>query len=322
MTTTVTGLADPAELPGPAGGVRPGGRRRYTARQRRNLRLGLLFISPWILGFLVLVAYPLVYSLGISLFNHTGFRTPEWVGLGNYSRLVQDPLVAISSANTLFYAALAVPIGLVVAVVLALAMNRKVPEVGLYRTALYLPSLVPVFALSFIFIVFVNPSFGLLNQFLALFGVPETNLLGDPTSAKLIIVTMAQLGAGNAALIFLAGLNNIPDSLYEAATVDGAGTLRQFFSITLPLLSPSILFNLVTGVSGALQVFTQAYIVTGGGPNNGTLFYMFHLYNSAFSYAQLGYASALAVVLFGVGMVLALIIYGLSRRFVNYDVTG
>lgn len=309
-------LADPA----------PGPRRRqrvpWTARQKRNLRMGLLFISPWILGFLVLVAYPLIYSLVISLFNHTGFRTPQFIGLGNYSRLVQDPLVAISSANTLFYAALAVPIGLVVAIVLALAMNRKVPEVGLYRTALYLPSLVPIFALSFIFVVFVNPSFGLLNQFLALFGVPQTNLLGDPTSAKLIIVTMAQLGAGNAALIFLAGLNNIPDSLYEAARVDGAGTLRRFFSITLPLLSPSILFNLVTGVSGALQVFTQAYIVTDGGPNNGTLFYMFHLYNSAFSYAQLGYASALAVVLFAVGMVLAAIIYGLSRRFVNYDVTG
>ncbi|WP_157973832.1 carbohydrate ABC transporter permease [Desertihabitans aurantiacus] len=298
------------------------GRRPFTAREKRNLRLGLLFISPWALGFLVLVAYPLVYSLVISLFNHTGFRTPTFIGLGNYSRLVQDPLVAVSASNTLFYAALAVPIGLVVAIVLALAMNRKVPEVGLYRTALYLPSLVPIFALSFIFVVFVNPNSGLLNQFLGLFGMPETNLLGDATSAKVIIVTMAQLGAGNAALIFLAGLNNIPESLYESARVDGAGTLRRFFSITLPLLSPTILFNLITGVSGALQVFTQAYIVTEGGPNNGTLFYMYHLYKSAFSYAQLGYASALAVVLFLAGMVLAVLIYVLSRRFVNYDVTG
>lgn len=293
-----------------------------TRTERRNLRIGLLFISPWAIGFLVLVAYPLIYSVVISLFQYTGLQDATFLGLGNYTRLFTDPLVATSSFNTIFYSMLAVPIGLVVAVILALAMNRGVWEVGLYRTALYLPSLVPIFALSFIFVVFVNPQFGLINQVLGLFGAPATNYLGDPTSAKVIIVVMAQLGAGNAALIFLAGLNNIPQTLYEAARVDGAGTIRQFFSLTLPLLSPAILFNLVTGVSGGLQVFTQAYILTQGGPNNGTLFYMYYLYKNAFSYAQLGYASALAVVLFLAGMVLAVVIYTLSRRLVNYDVTG
>ena len=170
--------------------------------------------------------------------------------------------------------------------------------------------------------VFVNPQYGLFNRIVGWFGLPPENYLGDPTSAKLIIVLMAQLAAGNAALIFLAGLNNIPDSLYEAATVDGAGPLRRFFVITLPLLSPTILFNLVTGISGGLQIFTQAYILTEGGPNNGTLFYLYYLYKNAFSYAQLGYASALAVVLFLVGLLLAVLIYTLSRRFVTYEVNG
>ncbi len=304
-------------------GRRSGGKKPpMTVTERRNLRNGLLFISPWMVGFVVLVAYPLIYSAIVSLFAYTGLKSPQFIGVDNYTRLFTDPLVGTSTVNTLFYSALAVPVGLVVALVLAIAMNRGVKEVGLYRTALYLPSLIPVFALSFIFVVFVNPQFGLVNQFLGLFGVPATNYLGDPTTAKLVIVLMAQLGAGNAALIFLAGLNNIPPTLYEAARVDGAGTFRQFFSITLPLLSPTILFNLITGLSGGLQIFTQAFIITSGGPNNGTLFYMYYLYKNAFSYASLGYACALAVMLFLAGMVLAVLIYSLSRRLVNYDITG
>lgn len=293
-------------------------------RRRRALRIGLLFISPWIVGVIVFVLYPLAYSLVISLTRYSGMTDPVWVGLGNYATAISDPLVATSVGNTLYYAALAVPIGLAVALLLALAMDRKVKEVAIYRTALYIPSLVPAFAMSFIFVVFVNPQFGLFNQFLALFGGETTNLLGEPTTAKTVIVLMAQLAAGNAALIFLAGLRNIPDTLYEAARIDGAGRVRQFVSITLPLLSPVILFNLITGISGSLQVFTEAYVLTNGvgGPDNGTLFYMLYLYKNAFSYASLGYASALAVLLFLAGMLLAGLVYWLSRRFVNYDVAA
>src|SRR5699024_4694388 len=173
-----------------------------------------------------------------------------------------------------------------------------------------------------IFIVFVNPQFGIVNQVLGLFGMPDTNLLGEPGTAKLVIILMAQLGAGNAALIYLAGLRNIPDTLYEAARIDGAGRLRQFTSITMPLLTPTSLFNLITGVSGAMMVFTEAYIMTDGGPDNSTLFYMLYLYRNAFSYGQLGFASALAVLLFLFGMLLAGLIYWLSRRFVNDDVAA
>jgi multiple sugar transport system permease protein len=295
-----------------------------TVQERRRLRVGLLFVAPWLVGVLVFVAYPLVYSIAISLTRYSGMLSPTFVGLRNYQTAFKDPLVGTAVGNTVFYAVLAVPIGLLVSVLLALAMNRNLREVPVYRAILYLPSLIPAFALSFIFVVFTNPQFGLFTRFLNLTGAQNTNLLGEPTSAKLVIVLMAQLGAGNAALIFLAGLRNIPTTLYEAARVDGAGPWQQFTSITLPLLSPAILFNLITGISGALQVFTQAYVLTNGvgGPDNGTLFYMFYLYRNAFSYASLGYASALAVLLFLVGMLLAGLVYWLSRRFVSYDVAA
>jgi multiple sugar transport system permease protein len=268
------------------------------------------------------VLYPLVYSFVISLTRYSGLQAPVWLGIANYTRLFTDPLVWQSIYNTAFYSLWAIPIGLVVALLLALAMGRAVKEVSVYRTALYVPSLVPIFALSFIFIVLVNPQYGIVNQALGVFGVPNTNYLGDPTSAKLVIVALAQLGAGNTALIFLAGLNGIPKTLYEAAQIDGCNRLTSFLRITLPLLSPVILFNLITGISAGLQVFTPAYIMTNGGPANGTLFYMFYMYKNAFSYAQLGYACALSVVLFIFGLILAVLVYTISQRFVNYELVS
>jgi multiple sugar transport system permease protein len=294
----------------------------WTAREKRNTRLGLLFISPWIIGFCVFTIYPIVYSTVISFTRYSGMNRPEFIGMENYKSVFTDPLTAKSVQNTLIYAAMAVPVGLVVALLLAFAMNKNVREVALYRTALYVPSLVPAFAMSFIFIVFTNPTMGLFNIVLGWFGVPSSNLLGDPMTAKIVMVVMAQLGAGNAALIYLAGLHNIPATLYESARVEGAGPIRQFFSITLPLLTPTILFNLITGISGALQIFTQSFIMTNGGPDNGTLFYMLYLYNNAFGYAQLGYASAMALLLFIFGIALAYFVYWMSQKFVNYDVSA
>lgn len=297
-------------------------RRRLTKREKRNLRLGLLFISPWIVGILVFILYPVAYSILLGFTRYSGMGSPVWVGLQNYQSAFADPLVAKSIGNTAYYALIAVPLGLVVALVLAIAMNQNLREVAFYRTLFYAPSLIPAFAMSFIFIVFLNPQFGLFNRVINLFGGPNVDLLGQPQFIKLAIILMAQFGAGNAALIFLAGLRNIPRTLYEAARVDGAGPWRQFWSITFPLLSPVILFNLITGVSGALQVFTEAYIVTGGSgdPDASALFYMMYLYKNAFGFAELGYASALAVLLFLVGVALALLIFWVSRRFVNYDV--
>ena len=303
------------------------GRRPWSDTEKRQLRVGLLFISPWIVGVAVFIVYPLVYSLGISLTRYSGMNAPTWVGLGNYVTTFTDPLVHTAVGNTLFYAVLAVPLTVVVALVIAIAMNQDVREIGWYRTALYLPSLIPTFALAFIFVVLVNPQTGLVNQVLAQFGVAPTNLLGDPTTAKLVIVALAQMGAGNAALVMLAGLRGIPRTLYEAARIDGAGRARQFFAVTLPLIAPAVLFNLITGISNSLQVFTEAYVISSGegglgAPDNGTLFYMLYLYTNAFSYARLGLASAMAVLLFLAGMLLAGLVYRLSARFVTYDVTG
>ena len=312
--------ADPGGAAEPAT-VEPPRARRSTVR-RRNLRTALLFISPWIIGVLIFIVYPVAYSIGLSFTRYSGMEAPTWVGLQNYVTAFLDPLVRTSVGNTVFYAVIAVPLGLIVALSLALAMNQNVREVALYRTIFYAPSLIPAFAMSFIFIVFLNPQFGVFNRILNVFGGSNVNLLGDPTGVKIAIILMAQLGAGNAALIFLAGLRNVPKTVYEAARVDGAGPIRQFLSITFPLLTPVLLFNLITGVSGALQVFTEAYIVTNGtgDPDAGALFYMMYLYKNAFGFAELGYASALAVLLFLVGLALALLIFWLSRRFVNYDV--
>jgi multiple sugar transport system permease protein len=306
--------SDPARRP----------KKRLTARDKRQLRTGLLFVSPWLVGVVIFVLYPLVYSFVISLTEYSGMNSPTWVGVQNYISAFVDPLVHTAVGNTVYYMLIAVPVGLLVALILAIAMNQNVREVALYRTILYIPSLIPAFAMSFIFIVFVNPQFGLVNRFLGLFGMPDTNLLGDPSLVKIVIIVMAQLGAGNTALIFLAGLRNVPDTLYEAARVDGAGRIRQFLSITLPLLTPTILFNLITGISGAMQIFTEAFILSegSGGPDNSTMFYMLYLYRNAFAYGQLGYASALAVLLFLFGILLAGLVLWLSRRFVNYDVSA
>jgi multiple sugar transport system permease protein len=293
-----------------------------TKAKWRNLRLGLMFVSPWIVGLVVFIGYPVMYSISLSFTRYSGMGEPIWVGLQNYATAFDDPLVSKAASNTLFYALIAVPLALVIALVLALAMNQNLREVALYRTIFYAPSLIPAFAMSFIFIVFLNPQFGVFNRILNIFSSENVNLLGDPTGVKIAIVMITQFGAGNAALIFLAGLRNVPKTLYEAARVDGAGPLRQFFAITLPLLSPVILFNLITGVSGALQVFTEAYVITNGtgDPDAGALFYMMYLYRNAFGFAELGYASALAVLLFLVGLGLALTIFRFSRGLVNYDV--
>lgn len=298
---------------------------RLSPRDRRRLWTGLAFVSPWIVGVVVFVVYPVVYSFVVSLTRYSGMNSPDFVGFTNYVSAAVDPLVRTSIGNTLLYAVVAVPCSLLVALVVAIAMNQDLREVRWYRTALYIPSLVPTFALGFIFIVFVNPQFGVVNQVLRVFGAGDVNLLGDPRTIKFVIVAMAQLAAGNAALIFLAGLRAVPPTLYEAARVDGAGPVRQFLSITLPLISPVILFNLITGISSALQVFTEGYVVSAGvsdavgGPDNGTLFYMLYVYRNAFSYASLGYASALAFLLFVVGVTLSALVYVLSKRFVNYD---
>ena len=291
-----------------------------TRKERRSLGIGLLFISPWLIGFFVFLLYPLLYTLRISFTRYSGLRDPVWIGWGNYERMFQDEMFWKSLYNTLYYTCLAVPIGVVVAMVLALAMNQPVREVGLYRALLYLPSVLPVFAVTFIYIALLDPNKGLVTRVWGSLGLPHINWLGDPQYMKIALVALAQLGAGQAALIFLAGLKGIPITLYEAAMLDGAGTWRKFWNITVPLMTPVILYDLILGLSVGLQVFTQAYIIApDGGPGNALSFYVLHLYDNAFRYSQMGYASAMAWVLFIITVVLALVVFRWSRRWVHYE---
>jgi multiple sugar transport system permease protein len=294
-------------------------RRRLGKLERRRLLTGLAFISPWLVGFLAFLVYPILSNVWYSFTDYSGFRPAEFVGLDNYSRMKGDTLFWKSLYNTLYYTFLAVPVGVVVAVGLAVAMNQKVREVSIYRAALFLPSVLPLFALSFIFIWLLNPRYGLVNHVLAKFGVAPINWLGDPTWARLSIVLLAQLGAGQFAVIFLAGLRAIPTTLYDAAAIDGAGPWSKFRKITIPLLTPLILYDVIIGIGFGLQVFTQAYIITQGGPDNSTLFYVLYLYNQAFRYGDFGYAAALSVVLFVISLFLALIVFWTSRRWVHYE---
>lgn len=293
--------------------------RRSRVRVRRAQARGLAFISPWIIGLLAFVVFPIVYSVYISLTDYYGVGTPRFVGLRNFETLLNDPIALLAGLNTVQYAGAAVPLTLIIALLLAFAMNRKVKEVALYRTALYLPTLIPLFALAFVVIVLINPSTGPISGLLSAVGLGNRDLLSDPDLARWVIIAMAPLTAGNAAIIFLAGLNNIPGSLYEAARLDGANGFQQFRHVTLPLLSPAILFNLIVGISAGLEVFTQGYVMTGGGPNNATNYFLLFIYTNAFSYNRFGYASAAALVLFVVGLALAAIVYQVSKRFVNYD---
>jgi multiple sugar transport system permease protein len=297
---------------------------RLSRRERRNLVVGLLFISPWLIGFAVFLVYPIYYTIKISFTRYTGFGTAEWIGLQNYRDLIRDDLFWTAIYNTAYYTGLAVPIGVVVAMVLALAMNQPLPEMPIYRAIIYIPSVIPLFTLTFIYQNLMNPTQGLFNRFLIWLGGPNINWFGDPRYAKLALVILAQYGAGQAAIIFLAGLKGIPPSLYEAAMLDGAGSWRRFLNVTVPLMTPIILYDIILGLSLGLQIFTQVYIVSGtpiGGPANSTLTYVVYLYSNAFRYSALGYAAALAWILFVVTMVLALLIFWSSNRWVNYERT-
>jgi multiple sugar transport system permease protein len=293
-------------------------RQRIISTDLRSLFLGLLFISPWIIGFCLFLVYPLLSNFYLGMTQYSGFGEPEWIGLHNYEELVQDPLFWGSLYNTFYYVVLAVPLGVAVAIVLALAMNQKVREATLYRVILYIPSIAPVFALSMILVWLLNPRFGLFSYLLGLLHIPAINWLGDPHWSKLAMVLVAQFGAGHIGVIFLTALRAIPPTLYDAAALDGAGRWRKFWFITLPLLTPTILYDVIIGIGLGLQVFVPAYIMTGGGPLNSTMFTALYIYKNAFEYSRVGLAAAVSGLLFMVNAALAVGTFWSSRYWVNY----
>jgi multiple sugar transport system permease protein len=291
---------------------------RRISSELRNLLLGLLSISPWIIGFFLFLLYPVLSNFHLGMTQYSGFGQPEWIGFRNYEELVHDPLFWTSLYNTGYYVILAVPLGVVVAIALAVAMNQRVREVTLYRVLLYLPSVAPVFALSMMLIWLLNPRFGLFNYLLGFLHIPAINWLGDARWSKLAIVLVAQFGAGQIGLIFLTALRAIPASLYDAAALDGAGPWNKFWHITLPLLTPTILYDIIIGIGLGLQVFVPAYVMTGGGPLNSTMFTALYIYKNAFEYSRVGLAAAVSGILFIINVVLAVTTFWSSKYWVNY----
>jgi multiple sugar transport system permease protein len=305
-------------------GLLPGRRAPRGAMRRRESRAGLLFVLPWLLSLLIFTTYPVLAAFYLSFTEYNVVQPPTWVGLRNYrTMLTADPAFWTSVRNTTFYTLLAVPLGLAGSLGLALLLNLRVRGLGVYRTLVYLPALVPPVASAIIFISMFDPDGGLINAVLQQVGLPGLGWLHDPTWSKPALVIMSLWGLGAGALIFLAGLQEIPPALLEAAAIDGAGPWQRFRHVTLPLLTPVILFNLVIGVIGSFHVFTPALVSGGttGKPLESTLMFMVHIYRNAFRYFAMGYASALAVVLFVAVLVLTFAIFWSARAWV-YEARG
>jgi multiple sugar transport system permease protein len=252
--------------------------------------------------------------------DYTVAFPPRFVGLENYKQLISnDPLVWKSLYNTLYITIIGVPLNTTIALIVALMLNQKIKGEAIFRTIFYLPSIVPQVAMSLLWIWILNPQVGLINYMLSLFGIKGPNWLGSEIWAKPAFIIMGLWSIGGDMVIFLAGLQNVPQHLYDAATVDGANMWQRFKYVTLPMLSPTLFFVLVMGFIRNLQIFTQAYIMTGGGPVYSTLFYVYHLFNKAFRDFQMGYASAMAWFLFVIIFAATMLNLKLAPKWVYYE---
>jgi multiple sugar transport system permease protein len=281
--------------------------------------VGYLFISPWLIGFFVFTAFPFLASLYFSFTRYNIVTPPVWVGLTNYKMLLwDDPLVWKSLLVTLTFALFAVPLGIIAGVGLALLLNLNLRGMAIYRTIFYLPSIVPSVATSMIFLWLLNPQIGLINGLLKGFGIIGPAWLQDAAWAPRSLVLISLWAVGGTMVTYLAGLKDIPVALYEAAIIDGATPWQRVRTITLPLLTPVIFFNLIMGIINAFQYFTEAYVMTQGGPEDSTLFYALYLFQRAWRYLDLGYASALSWFLFVLIMGLTAVVFRSQRRWVHY----
>jgi multiple sugar transport system permease protein len=297
--------------------------RRVTLQQRERLA-ALAFISPWIIGFLVFTAGPMVASLVLSFTNYDVINPPKWVGLANYQRLIDDPRIELSLYNSFFYAALHVPLMMIVAMALALILNQVGRAAGFFRTVFYLPSVTPAVAVGTLWLWLLNPRVGLINRALALIGIDGPGWTTDPAWIKPGIVLMSLWSVGNTVILYLAALKNVPIELHEAAKIDGANPLQRFRHVTVPMISGTIFFTLIVNIISSLQVFTEVYTMFFGNMRSGTassagLFYNIYLFRQAFEFFRMGYASAMAWLLFIIIMILTFIQLRVSKRWVYYE---
>ena len=289
---------------------------------------GYLFISPWILGMLLFALGPILASFGLAFTRWNLFTEPEYVGWANFQKLAHDPLFYKSVFNTIYYTIFAVPLGLVLALGLAMLVNHRLRGINFFRTAFFLPNVVAGIAMLLLWKWLFDPNFGLINLFLdwtGLMAVLEWIGIGRPqwissrAGAMPGLVFMSIWGLGGSMMIFLAGLQNIPRELIEAAELDGAGPWKRFRYVTVPLLTPTIFFLTMVGVIASLQVFNQAYVMTQGGPAHATLFYVLYLFQTAFERFQMGYACAMALVLFIITLIVSLIQLAMGKKWVHYQ---
>lgn len=279
-----------------------------------------LLISPWLLGFLFFILGPMVSSLYISFTNWDLLTNAKWIGLENYIKaFTGDDLFWQSLKVTMIYSLFSVPLGLIVSLGVAMLLNQAVRGMRIFRTIYYLPAVVSGVSVMVLWMYIFNPQIGLLNTFLGYLGINGPGWIFDPKWAMVSIIIMGLWGAGGGIIVWLAGLNGIPDYLYEAADLDGASKFQKFRHITIPMLTPTIFFNLITGIIGALQTFGQAYVMTKGGPMNSTLFFNYYLFRKAFEEFDMGYASALAWILFIIIFIFTLLVFKSSAFWVHYE---
>ncbi len=278
-----------------------------------------LFISPWLIGFLLFGAGPIVASALISFTDWSLLSSPHWIGIENYRRLLQDPLFYKALVNTIYFGAGSVILGVIVSFLLALLLNQKVWGMPLFRTIFYLPSVVAGIATALLWVNIFHPDFGMINYVLGLFGIQGPGWLQSEEWVIPALIIMSVWGAGNTMVIYLAGLQNIPEHLYEAAAIDGAGAWSKFWHVTVPMISPVIFFNLVTGFIASLQAFVLILVMTNGGPADASLVYGLYIYRQAFEYFDMGYASALAWVLFVLIILITALQFKFAQRWVYYE---
>lgn len=296
-----------------------GSSRKQSSLMASEHLAGVLFALPAILGILIWVLGPMLASLYLSLTSYDVLTPAQFIGPTNYVKLPGDELFWTSLYNTAYVTVLGVPIQMSIALGLALLLNQKVRGIAFFRTAFYLPSLTPTVASAILWIWLLNNQWGILNLAIRAIGVHAPVWLGDPAWSKPAIILMETWGAGASMIIYLAGLQGVPEQLYEAAAIDGAGRVQKFLHVTLPMLTPTIFFTAVIGIIGHLQIFTEAFILTQGGPLNSTLFYVYYLFNNAFVYFKMGYAAAMAWVLFAIVLLLTLVQFRLAGRWVYYE---
>jgi multiple sugar transport system permease protein len=289
-----------------------------TLAGRRTLT-GYLFIMPFILGFLIWFLIPALTAVWLTFQRWNLISPPEYVGFENIARLGTDKLFWQSLKVTTNFTLVSVPLGLVLGFLLALLMNTKMRGISFFRTIYYLPSIVPAVAAAVLWAWILNTEFGLLNSLLHYFGLPKVRWLQDPDWALPALILMSLWTLGGSMVIYLAGLQGIPESLYEAAKIDGAGRRAQLRHITIPLMGPVIFFNLIIGIIASFQIFTAGFLITDGGPQNATLFYVLYLYRSGLRYLDMGYAATLGWVLFLIILVLTLLVFRYVGRNVHYD---